>query len=410
MKALFVHKNWPAQFGGFGAYLKRSGWDVAFATQREEARSDTMRIVRFESHRASSSSTHPYLRSLEEAVIAGQGLARAAMTLSRSGWAPDVIVSHSGWVAGAFAKSVWPGAVFVPYFEWFYHFPPVDRTAYDKPVEPLDASARTRARNLPFMMDFDAAEVGLIPTAFQAEQFPSWMRDRLVVMHDGIDTDFHCPGPGEAARARYAIPAGAELVTSLARGMEPHRGFPEIMRAIAKLQKRRPNLHAVIVGEDRVAYGAKLPEGQSWKERVLGELDLDLERVHFPGRIPRNEMVELLRASDAHLYVTVPFVLSWSMLEAMSIGCVLVASDVAPVREFVADGRTGLLVPQGDVDALVARVEAALDAQGGRGAIRANARQQIRDQLDAERILYPRKRDLLKSLVERRSVAPTRAG
>ena len=406
MKALFVHKNWPAQFGGFCAHLRRSGWDVAFATQREDARSETMRIVRFKSHRASSSSTHPYLRSLEDSVIAGQGLARAAVGLARTGWNPDVIVSHSGWVAGAFAKAIWPDAVFVPYFEWFYRFPAVDGTPFDKPVEPLDASARTRARNLPFMLDFDAAEIGLVPTAFQAQQFPTWMRDRLVVMHDGIDTDLHAPGPGDVARARHGIPAGAELVTSLARGMEPHRGFPEIMRAVERLQKRRPNLHAVIVGEDRVAYGAKLPQGESWKRRVLGELDLDAKRIHFPGRVPRTEMVELLRASDAHLYLTVPFVLSWSMLEAMSIGCVLVASDVAPVREFVADDETGLLVPPGDLDALVARVEFALDSARTLGPLRAAARRRIVDHLDAERILYPRKRDLLRSLVERRSVAP----
>jgi glycosyltransferase involved in cell wall biosynthesis len=347
---------------------------------------------------------------LEDCVIAGQGLARALVGLSRSGWKPDVIVSHSGWVAGAFAKSVWPDVPFVPYYEWFYRYPMVDRTPYDRPADPLDASARTRVRNLPFMLDFDAAEIGLVPTAFQAEQFPAWMRDRLVVMHDGIDTDLHCPGPGEAARARYGIPADAELVTSLARGMEPHRGFPEIMRAVERLQKRRPDLHAVIVGEDRVAYGGKLPEGESWKRRILDELDLDLSRVHFPGRIPRTEMVELLRASDAHLYLTVPFVLSWSMLEAMSIGCVLVASDVAPVREFVADGQTGLLVPPGDVDALVARAEFALDHAEGLGALRAAARRRIVDELDAARILFPKRRDLLRSLVERRSTTAALIG
>lgn len=404
MKALFVHKNWPAQFGGLCGFLKRSGWDVAFATQREEASSDTMRIVHFKSHRAASSGTHPYLRSLEDAVIAGQGLARAAIALRRNGWAPDVIVSHSGWIAGALAKTVWPDAAFVPYFEWFYRFPPVDRTPYDKPGDPLDSSARTRVRNLPFLLDFDAAEIGLVPTAFQAEQFPAHMRDRLVVMHDGIDTEAHCPGPGDAARTRYAIPKGAKLVTSLARGMEPHRGFPEIMRAIARLQKRRPDLYAVIVGEDRVAYGSKLPQGESWKQRILGELDLDPERIRFPGRVSRIEMIELLRASDAHLYLTVPFVLSWSMLEAMSIGCVLVASDVAPVREFATDGRTALLVPSENADALVARVEFALDASGGLGPLRQAARQHIVEHLDAERILFPRKRDLLRSLAQRRPV------
>jgi glycosyltransferase involved in cell wall biosynthesis len=410
MKVLFVHKNWPAQFGGLGRFLRSSGWEVAFATQREGAKSDTMRIVPFESHRTASTGTHPYLRSLEDAVIAGQGLARAAVTLSRDGWKPDIIVSHSGWVTGAFAKSVWPSAAFVPYFEWFYRFPAADRTAYDRPIDALEASARSRVRNLPFMLDFDAADIGLVPTAYQLEQFPTWMRERLVVMHDGIDTDLHSPGSGGPARARYGIPEDAELVTSLARGMEPHRGFPEIMRCIARLQKRRPKLYAVIVGEDRVAYGSKLPEGDSWKRRMLDELDLDLARISFPGRIPRTEMVDLMRASDAHLYVTVPFVLSWSMLEAMSVGCLLVASDVAPVREFVADGRTGLLVPLNDVDALAARIEFALDSRDDLKPLREAARRLVLEQLDAERILFPRKRELLKSLVEGKAiVAPPAA-
>ncbi len=408
MKALFVHKNWPAQFGPFGRFLRDSGWEVAFATQRQGVRSDVMRIVHFESHRESSTSTHPYLRSLEQAVIAGQGLVRAALALRREGWIPDVIVSHSGWVTGAFAKSVWPEAVFVPYFEWFYRFPAIDRTSFDKPIETLEGSARARARNLPFMLDFDAAEAGIVPTSFQAGQFPDWMRERLVVMHDGIDTQIHSPGSGAAARARYGIPDDAELVTSLARGMEPHRGFPEIMRCIAALQKRRPRLQAVIVGEDRVAYGAKLPEGDSWKRRMLAELDLDIDRIHFPGRLERSEMVELMRASDAHLYVTVPFVLSWSMLEAMSVGCLLVASDVAPVREFVTDGETGLLVPPGVVDALAARVEVALDSREGLRRLRDAARRQVVETLDAGRILYPRKRDLLKSLAEIRATSASR--
>ncbi len=407
MKALFVHKNWPAQFGAFCRFLHGSGWDVAFATQRQDVKSDIMRIVPFESHRASSTNTHPYLRSLEEAVIAGQGLARAALALRRDGYIPDVIVAHSGWVTGAFARSVWPEAAFVPYFEWFYRYPPMDLTGYDKPLHPLEGSARARVRNLPFMLDFEAAEAGLVPTNFQAQQFPGWMRERLVVMHDGIDTELHSPGPGAAARARYEIPEDAELVTSLARGMEPHRGFPEIMRCIAALQKRRPRLHAVIVGEDRVAYGSKLPDGDSWKTRMLAELDLDLDRIRFPGRVERNEMVELMRASDAHLYLTVPFVLSWSMLEAMSVGCLLVASDVAPVREFVTDGQTGLLVPPGDADALAARVEHALDSGASLSGLREAARRLAVEKLDAKQ-LFPRKRDLLASLAEIR--APAAAG
>jgi glycosyltransferase involved in cell wall biosynthesis len=305
------------------------------------------------------------------------------------------VVSHSGWVAGSFVKAVWPRTAFVPYFEWFYRYPPVDRTPHDQPGDAMDGDARTRVRNLPFMLDFDAADIMMVPTEFQADQFPSWMRDRLVVMHDGVDTVLHAPGSGAAARARYDVPEDAELVTSIARGMEPHRGFPEIMRCIERLQKTRPRLHAVIVGEDRVAYGAQLPKGESWKTRMLAELDLDLGRIRFPGLVSRIEMIDLMRASDAHLYLTVPFVLLWSMLEAMSVGCLVVASDVAPVREFVDRDVTGLLVSPGDVDALAAGVAYALDTGRALDPLRTAARRHIVDRLDAERIIYPNKCDLL---------------
>ena len=238
----------------------------------------------------------------------------------------------------------------------------------------------TASATPPIWADFSTASRALCPTRFQAAQFPAWMRDRLTVMHDGVDTDLHAPGEGagqgrgRAILARWGIPPDAEVLTSITRGMEPHRGFPETMRAIALLQKRRPRLHALIGGEDRVAYGAKLPEGESWKRRMLAELDLDLSRLHFTGLMSRPDMVAVMRASDAHVYLTVPFVLSWSLLDAMACGCLLVASDTAPVREFLEDGVTGLLVPPHDPAALAARIETALDggarapADAGAGA------------------------------------------
>jgi glycosyltransferase involved in cell wall biosynthesis len=219
------------------------------------------------------------------------------------------------------------------------------------------------------------------------------MRERLTVMHDGVDTDLHSPGDGSRAiLARWGVPPDAEVLTSITRGMEPHRGFPETMRAIAALQKTRPRLHALIGGEDRVAYGAQLPEGDSWKRRMLAELDLDLARVHFTGLVSRVDMVEILRASDVHVYLTVPFVLSWSLLDAMSCGCLVVASDTEPVREFMTDGRTGLMVPLDDPVALAARIAAVLDAPEGYRRLRAAARARIVETLDARAVIWPKKR------------------
>ena len=396
----FAHTNFPAQFGAFGAWLAERGWRVAFLTQREGARHPAMQVRACKDHRASGRETHPYVRGYERAVITGQAFARAAVDLRREGFAPDVVMAHAGWGAGAFLADVWPGALQARYFEWHYNFPNADRTPYDAPGDALDAAARNRARNAPLWLEFSAADLCLCPTRFQAAQFPPELRARLTVQHDGIDTDLNAPVPNaRAVLPRFGIPPDAELVTSITRGMEPHRGFPETLRAVALLQRRRPRLHVLIGGEDRVAYGAKLPEGDSWKTRMLAELGdrLDLTRLHFVGRLSRPDMLALMSAADAHLYLTVPFVLSWSLLDAMSAGALIVASDTAPVREFAEDGVTALLCPMHDPEALAARVDHALDHAEALRPLRARARAKIVAQLDTTRVIYPARLALLEA-------------
>ena len=419
MRILFAHKNFPAQFGVFGEWLAAAGWEVVYLTQREGAASSHMRVVVCPAdHRRPAAEIHRYVRPLEGAVITAQAFARAAVALDREGFRPDIVMGHAGWGVGTFLADVWPAAAAVPYFEWYYNWPYPDRTPWDaEAADPLDARARNRIRNAPLWADFSTARLALCPTRFQAAQFPAWMRERLTVMHDGVDTALHSPGEGQdrAILARWGIPPDAEVLTSITRGMEPHRGFPETMRALALLQKRRPRLHALIGGEDRVAYGAQLPEGESWKQRMLAELDLDLSRLHFTGLMSRPDMVAVMRASDAHVYLTVPFVLSWSLLDAMACGCLLVASDTSPVREFVEDGVTGLLVPPHDPAALAARIETALDgaAKGGdalrRVRARARARAKIVGGFDAERVIWPKKRAWLEAAVSPGAPAPARA-
>ena len=420
MRILFAHKNFPAQFGAFGEWLAGEGWEVAFLTRRAGLgggpANPAMRVVVApDDHRAPAEGVHRYVRPLEAAVLTGQAFARAAAELDRAGFRPDVVMAHAGWGVGTFLADVWPAACAVPYFEWYYNWPYPDRTPGEAAGgDPLDARARNRIRNAPLWADFSTATRALCPTRFQAAQFPGWMRAGLTVMHDGVDTEVHSPGDGSRAiLARWGIPADAEVVTSITRGMEPHRGFPETMRAIARLQKRRPRLHALVGGEDRVAYGAPLPEGESWKGRMLAELDLDLSRVHFTGLLPRPEMVAVMRASDAHLYLTVPFVLSWSLLDAMACGCLLVASDTAPVREFLEDGVTGLLVPGSetavaDPEALALRIETALDGRSSSAMarIRARARARVVETLDARRVIWPRKRAWLEDAVRAAGAAP----
>ena len=388
---LFAHANWPAQFGALGSWLAEAGHEVVFVTQREDAASDRIEVVRCRNHRDPSAETHPYVRGFERSVLTGQAFARAAVSLRERGFAPDVTMGHAGTGAALFLKDVFPGALHVPYFEWHYNWPNADVTPWDAPGDDLDAAARNRVRNAAIHADFSAGDLRLCPTGFQARQFPEWMRPGLTVMHDGVDTDLNAPPRDRSILARWGVPEEAEVVTSITRGMEPHRGFPEIMRALSALMARRPELHAFVGGEDRVAYGAPLPEGESWKARMLAELPFDHDRLHFTGLLPRREMVALMGAADAHVYLTVPFVLSWSLLDAMSCGALVVASDTAPVREFMADGETGLLVPMHDPEALAARLEAAIEHAPALRAVRAAARAKVVRELDAKRVIWPRK-------------------
>ncbi|MEL6577808.1 MAG: glycosyltransferase, partial [Pseudomonadota bacterium] len=344
MRIVFAHQNFPAQFGAFGGWLAQKGWDVAFLSAAEALTPpDRTVAVRAKPAREPAAGVHKLARNAERMALNGHAMAQAALKLADRGFQPQLIVAHSGWGSGTFLKAVWPGAAFVPYIEWYYNAPAIDRLPGDDAAATPDQRAVSIARNLPILADLAQATAALCPTGFQRDQLPEALRGQLTVSHDGIDCAGNAPDP--TARLDIpglALPEDAEIVTYATRGMEPHRGFPEFMRAVARLQATRPRLHAIVGGEDRVCYGPALPEGESWKARMLAELELDLDRVHFIGLQPRNAFRRLLQVSQAHVYLTVPFVLSWSLLEAMAIGAPLVASDVAPVREAMNHGEEGL--------------------------------------------------------------------
>ncbi|MEO1000392.1 MAG: glycosyltransferase [Pseudomonadota bacterium] len=400
MRILFVHDNYPAQFGQFGRWLKAAhGWDVAFATAREgvtEAVAGAP-VYPYAVHREPTEGVHPYARVFEGAAIKGQAAARAFLAARGAGFSPEIVMAHAGWGPGIFAREVWPDARYVPYFEWYYRTPAPDMAHLGAPPPEVHQQLYQHSRNAPIWAEFAVADLGLVPTAFQAAQFPELFRDRLAVIHDGIDTEFHRPDPGARADvAGLSLPPDAEIVTYLTRGMEPHRGFPQFLEAIARLQPERPRLHAVIGGEDRIAYGDR--RAGSWKEKMLAELPLDRDRLHFTGPLPRADYLRLLQASHVHFYFTTEFVLSWSMLEAMAAGALIVASDTTPVREFMVDGETGLLTDFHDVPAAAARIAEALDGQARLAPLRSAARAHVVKTLSAA-TLWERKRELLEDLL-----------
>lgn len=334
--------------------------------------------------------THPYVKPLEAAVLEGQAAYRIAQTLKTEGFVPDIIYGHSGWGPTLFMKDIFPKAKLLCYFEWFYHAHG-SNCDFD-PAEPLDLNneAQIRIRNAPILLDLYACDQGISPTHWQQQQFPAEFHSKLKVLHDGVNTEFFCPNPG----AKLVLPRIGlnfshveELVTYVARGMEPYRGFPQFIEAIAILQQQRPRCHVVIVGEDRVAYGSLRSDGKTYKQHMLETVPLDLERIHFTGSVPYSEHLQVLQASSVHVYLTYPFVLSWSMLEALSTGCLVVASSTPPVREVIEDGINGLLVDFFSPHTIADRISEVLDHPNCMADLRAQARATILARYDLNTLL-----------------------
>ncbi len=391
MRILFLHPNFPAQFRHLAAALgKNKTNQVIFGTNRREGQIEGVTKVIYEKSRTSRAETHHYVRPLENAVLEGQAVYRLAQTLREKRFTPDIVYGHSGWGPTLFVKDIFPKAKLLCYFEWFYRAHGSD--ADFDPSDPLEADdeARIRIKNAPILIDLYSCDRGLSPTNWQRQQFPQEFHNKIKVHHDGIDINYFQPIPGAKLvlpRMNLDLSGVDELVTYVARGMEPYRGFPQLIETISILQKKRPQCHFVIVGKNRVAYGKTLPNNKTYKDAMLEKFSLDLNRVHFTGLLPYSEYLQVLQASSVHVYLTRPFVLSWSMLEALGTGCLIVGSDTPPVKEVIQDGVNGLLVDFFKPQEIAARVIEALDNPDRMAHIRKRARETIVDKYDLIKLL-----------------------
>lgn len=391
MRYLFIHPNFPAQFASVAlALAKDKKNQVVFLTNRREGMLPGVIKVYYDKARQPGAKTHPYLRSVEDAVLQGQAAYRTAFQLKAKGFVPDVIMGHSGWGPTLYMKDIFPDAKMVSYFEWFYHAHGTDVDFDSSEKCTIDDECRIRTKNMPILLDLYSCECGICPTNYQHRQFPAEFRDKIKVLHDGIDTDYYQPAKNKGLvlpNINLALSAEEEIITYVARGMEPYRGFPQFMEAVEILLQRRPKCHVVIVGADRVAYGKAAPNGKTYKALMLEKLELDLSRVHFTGLLPAPLYRQVLQASSAHVYLTRPFVLSWSMLEAMSAGCVLVASNTQPVMEVLEDGVNGLFVDFFSPGKIADCVAEVLDNPEGMAVIRQKARETILEKYALKNIL-----------------------
>ena len=385
MRFLFSHNNYPAQFRRLIPVLVDAGHEVVFLCRSKEWHAPTVKgvgLIKFEPHRSSGGAViHPYLRRFEEAVLQGQAAYRALQPLVQTGWVPDWIITHVGFGNGLYLSDVFPTARRIGLFEWYYNAVGSDADFLrQEPVEP-DRKLRLRTWNAHLLMELAACDHAITPTSWQRDQFPPAMRSQLKVIHEGIDWSLMSSLRGAGLPPPACLPADPDLevLTYVSRGFEEYRGFPQAMQAIALLQRQRPKLHVLIVGHDCVAYGDRRSDGRSWGEWAKAEVPLDPARTHWLGILQDAEYQQVLACSTVHLYLTVPFVLSWSLLEAMAAGCALVASDTAPVQEVLEDGVSALLVDFFDPVAQAKALNRILDDPALRRALASRAQQKSRE-------------------------------
>ena len=409
MKILLLHPNIPGQYKHIARILGADpANEVVFASKPKQGVSiPGVRRVEYDVDSNPSAETHRYIQGLAKNIMSGQALWRLCVKLKREGFTPDIICAHPGWGDALFVKDVYPDVPLFSFMEFYYrafgsdvYFDPRDE------VNPDDV-ARIRIKNATNLFNLEACDWAISPTFWQFQQHPKEFQHKISVLHDGIDTDLIQP----MVKNTLTLPGGAvlkqgdEIVTYVARNFEPYRGFPTVMRAIERITKRRPNCHVLVVGSDGVSYGRKLEDNKTYKQQMMDELDIDESRVHFLGSLPHNQLISVYQFSSVHIYYTVPFVLSWSMLEAMSAGCALVASNTPPVAEVINDRENGMLASFFSHEELAEKVEEVLSHPDGMRNMRHAARRTVIDKYDLKKVL-PLHLELIRDIADRRLPPP----
>ena len=400
MKILFLHQNFPGQFKHLAPALAAAGHEVhaLLLANKPGMWWQGVRVHTYFPKRSSTPGIHPWIIDMEAKVIRGESVLHWALSFKQQGFYPDAVIGHPSWGESLFIKQVWPDTRLGLFYEMFYQSQGQD-VNFDPEfsLPEISAESRLMVKNAIAVLQHRSVDAAVSPTQWQAQTYDPHMRDKITVVHDGIDTAAIRPDPA----ARLSLEDGRswsrddEVLTFVSRNLEPYRGYHIFMRALPEVLRLRPQVQVLIVGGDSVSYGAKAPEGKTWKQIYIDEVraqipDSDWQRVHFLGRLSYPQFLTMLQISRVHVYLTYPFVLSWSLIEAMSSACAILASDTGPVHEAIEDGVTGRLLPFFDVAGWAQGIDRLMNDSAERQRLGEAARARAIERYDLQTVCLPR--------------------
>ena len=406
MNILFIHQNSPGQFVHLAKKLSSIGYQVRFLSLVPYLSSENETFV-YSIARQSTDNIHPWMIDLESQLIRAEGVLNHARNLNVTGYKPDVIYFHPGWGEAIFINQIWPDCKKIAYCEYYYNANNFD-VGYDSEygTKELNIEAKIQIKNLANELQLPLADIGISPTYWQKSSYPKRYQEKIHVVHDGIDTAICKPNDNvfleilrpDGVAVRFE--KGDPILTFVNRNLEPYRGYHSFMRALPKIMRAIPNLQVLVIGGDGRGYGGIPAQGDSWKNVFLKEVydQIDMQRLHYLGMVDYANYLKVLQLSTVHVYLTYPFILSWSLLEAMSVGACIVGSDTGPVQELIQNQQNGVLVNFFDHQELGQAVIDLFEDPEKRAQLGRRARETICQSFDLNSVSLPKQIAIIEGL------------
>ncbi len=400
MKILFIHQNFPAQYRRLIPALLKRGDSLVAISQQKTGTIEGVVNLNYSLQRGNLPQQHPWLISVESAVLRAEAVAKRCQQLKNKGYTPDVILIHTGWGEALFIKDIWSDVKVIGFFEYFY--PTEKKIANFDPEFPIaqDTLFQFRMKNSLLLSSLESCDIGVTSTQWQHSLFPQAYKNKIVVLHEGINTKIAKPNKKvrlHLANIKKIFSKKTPIITFVSRNLEPARGYHRFIRALPIIQKYYPNVHIIIVGGEGNSYSKELKQEKSYKQLFLNEVKdkLDMSKIHFLGKVSYTSYINILQISTVHVYLSYPFFISWSLLEAMSISCRIVAANTKPIKEVLQNKKSGLLVDFFSTEELVSQVINILHKPEKYRLMGREARKHILKKFDFETVILPQQLQLI---------------